>query len=237
MGQFILTSLPSRKNCPLVFWSTPKIARVVSVRPAPISPAKPTISPSYREKLMSRTSRPAFKFLTSKTFSPFSQVTRGNCSLISRPTMLAMILSMVRSLKSLSMMYWPSRMMVTRSTMACSSSRRWDMYTIPRPSAFSWRMIRNSSSISLAVREEVGSSMMRIFALTDRALAISTICCLETGRSPTVCLGSRSIFKSPRIRRASASISLSFRVSRPAFSRPRNMFSVTVRWRHMFNSW
>ena len=98
-------------------------------------------------------------------------------------------------------------------------------------------MIRKSSSISFAVREEVGSSMIRIFAWIESAFAISTICCLDTGRSPTVCLGSMSIFRSPRIFAASASISRSFKTIPLTFSLPRNMFSATDKWRHMFNSW
>ena len=40
-----------------------------------ISPANPTISPSYSEKLISLTRRPAFRFLTSNTFLPFSHST------------------------------------------------------------------------------------------------------------------------------------------------------------------
>ena len=97
IGPLMVISFPSRKSWPLCLGSTPNIARVVSVRPAPMSPAIPTISPAYSEKLMSRTSLPAFKFLTSNTFPPRGQTTFGNFSLISRPTMLAMISSMVKS--------------------------------------------------------------------------------------------------------------------------------------------
>ena len=46
MGFLILISLPSSQISPDSLGSTPKIARVVSVRPAPIRPAKPRISPS-----------------------------------------------------------------------------------------------------------------------------------------------------------------------------------------------
>lgn len=119
-----------------------------------------------------------------------------------------MISSKLVSWKSIRVMYWPSRVMVTRSTMCWSSSSRWEMYTIPQPFSFRSRMMRNRSSISRAVRAEVGSSMMSTRALVDNALAISTICCLDTGSSPTTCRGSRSIFRPSRIRRASSSISL-----------------------------
>ena len=104
-GQWMVTDFPSRMISPDSLGSTPKIARVVSVRPAPISPAKPTISPAYTSKFTSRTIRPAFRFRTSKTFSPFSHSTLGNFSLISRPTMLVMISSMVVSLKFMEVMY------------------------------------------------------------------------------------------------------------------------------------
>lgn len=110
------------------------------------------------------------------------------------------------------------------------------MYTMPHPFSLRLWMIRNKSSISLAVRAEVGSSIIRIFAWVDSALAISTICCLDTNRSPTTWCGSKSIFSSSRIFLASSSISLFDRTMSFTFSRPRNMFSVTDRCLHMFNS-
>ena len=47
---------------------------------------------------------------------------------------------------------------------------------MPMPSARSCRMISNRCSDSPAVSDEVGSSMMMMRALSDSALAISTIC-------------------------------------------------------------
>ena len=83
----------------------------------------------------------------------------------------------------------------------------------------------------------MGSSIIRIRALVDRALAISTICCLDTGRSPTTWWGSMSIFSSSSTRLASCSIfRLDSTIPRRS-SRPRNMFSATDRCRHMFSSW
>ncbi len=228
--------LPSRKISPDSLGSAPKMARVVSVLPAPMSPAKPTISPAYSEKLMSRTMRPALRCLTSKIFSPFWHSTRGNCSLISLPTMLVIISAIVVSAKFIDVMYCPSRMMVTRSTMCCSSSSRWEIYTMPQPESFRRRMMRNSSSISFAVSAEVGSSMIKTLALMESAFAISTICCLETGRFPTVSLGEMSMHRSSRIRFASASMPRRSRTGPLYRSRPRNMFSVTLRCGHMFSS-
>ena len=53
-------------------------------------------------------------------------------------------------------------------------------------------MMRNSSSISAMFSAAVGSSMMSTSELKERALAISTICCLATARSMTFVRGSRS---------------------------------------------
>ena len=98
-------------------------------------------------------------------------------------------------------------------------------------------MMTNRSSISLEVSAEVGSSMMRMRALVDSALAISTICCLETARSPTTVSGSMLIFR--RSSTACASRFISRLESRTpfVFSLPRKMFSATDRWAHMFSSW
>ena len=144
---------------------------------------------------------------------------------------------MSMSLKLPSVMYCPSRMMVTLSTIWDSSSSLCEMYTIPLPSSLSFRMIRKRSSISFAVREDVGSSMIRILASMESAFAISTICCLDTGRSPTIWSGLMSIRRSSRTLLASFRIFALFKDKPPFTSLPRNMFSVTVKCLHMFNSW
>ena len=59
------------------------------------------------------------------------------------------------------------------------------MWTTPAPLSRRWRMIRNSSSISVSVRAAVGSSMIRTSDLNESALAISTICCWATARPET----------------------------------------------------
>ena len=98
-------------------------------------------------------------------------------------------------------------------------------------------MMTKRSSISLEVSAEVGSSMMSTRALVESALAISTICCLETARSPTTMSGSMSMFRRPRIAPASRFISRSESTPDLVRSRPRKMFSATVRCWHMFSSW
>jgi hypothetical protein len=60
---------------------------------------------------------------------------------------------------------------------------------MPTPRAFSSRMMRKSSAISASFSAEVGSSMIRTRESKDKALAISTICCLATVSVPTVARG------------------------------------------------
>ncbi len=58
-----------------------------------------------------------------------------------------------------------------------------------RPRAFSPRMMSNSAVTSVSVRAEVGSSMITSRALSESALAISTICCSATERERTIAPG------------------------------------------------
>ena len=127
VGQLTKISLPSSSIVPPFFASTPNSARVDSVRPAPISPAMPRISPSYTSNDTSRTILPAERFFIENIFLPLGIDTRGNFSLISRPTIFLIISSIRMSLNSPRVMNFPSRMIVTRSAMSCSSSRRCDM--------------------------------------------------------------------------------------------------------------
>ena len=113
------------------------------------------------------------------------------------------------------------------------------MWTTPTPFARRSRMIRNSSSISVSVSAAVGSSITRTAALSDSALAISTICCWAILRSPTRARGS-----SFRCRRSISSCvcrlsrrSSSRKRGRPRGSRPRKMFWATVRCGARFSSW
>ncbi len=54
------------------------------------------------------------------------------------------------------------------------------MNTTETPRCLSRRMTVNSWLISVSVSALVGSSMIRSFASSDNALAISTICCCAT---------------------------------------------------------
>ena len=57
---------------------------------------------------------------------------------------------------------------------------------IPTPRLLRSRIILNSSAISALLSAAVGSSMMSTRELWENDLAISTICCLATVRSPTI---------------------------------------------------
>ena len=88
--------------------------------------------------------------------------------------------------------------------------------------------MRNSFSISVSLREAVGSSMIMTSALLETALAISMICFLATLSVPTRCLGSM-LGSRPR------SVSIIFLVLSVLFmnpslvsSAPRVRFSSTV---------
>ena len=66
--------------------------------------------------------------------------------------------------------------------------------------------------------------MISIFALMESAFAISIICCLDTGRSPTTWRGSMSTPSSSRYLRASFSIFALFSTKPDFISRPRYIF-------------
>ena len=67
---------------------------------------------------------------------------------------------------------------------------------MPTPLAFMSRIMANRLSTSRSVMEEVGSSMMRMRAFWEMALAISTICWSATRRLFILALGLMGIFSS-----------------------------------------
>ena len=127
-GVLIDTFLPSTTTSPDCARSAPNTARATSVRPAPISPAKPRISPRRKEKATFRTSGPQLRFLTSSAIS-----LRGGCaarigaSLSFLPTIMEMIVSMLVVAVGTVPTYSPSRRTVTRSEICFSSSILWEM--------------------------------------------------------------------------------------------------------------
>ena len=109
---------------------------------------------------------------------------------------------------------------------------------MPTPLARKSSIITKSSLISDSVKAAVGSSKTMTLASMDRALAISTICCLPTVRLPTFSEGLMSSFKRSKSSLAFLMLALSSR--RKWFltvSRPIKIFWATLRWFIIFNSW
>ena len=126
----MLTSSPLIHTLPEVWARRPKMPSISSVRWAPTRPATPRISPFFSSKLQWRNER-GWMEVKSSTFIMTSSegwFSSGGYRLdSSRPTILAMICSLVMSATSHLPMYWPSRMMVTSSAMTLISSILWLM--------------------------------------------------------------------------------------------------------------
>ena len=105
------------------------------------------------------------------------------------------------------------------------------------PLRFSRSTILNSVAVSCSESDEVGSSITRILAFLESALAISTICIAPELSSSTRAFGSIASPRSVRISRArrTASRSLSRKPARG--SRCRKMFCATVSVGTRLNSW
>ena len=122
------TSRPATRTDPASRAASPNSTRASSVRPAPTSPARPTISPRLTVRLTSltpasRDDRPS----TSSTGTPMATSRFGKTEATSRPT-----ISLISAAASTAAMAWvptvrPSRSTVTRSASRGSSSRRCEM--------------------------------------------------------------------------------------------------------------
>ena len=204
-GCLMCTSWPLIQTLPAVWARRPKMPSISSVRCAPTRPATPRISPLCSSKLQWRKLRGwmEVKSSTLRTTSLEGWFSSGGYWLeSSRPTILAMISSLVMVDTSHLPMYWPSRMMVTSSAITLISSILWLMYTSATPWLLSSRMMRNRDSTSLEVKEEVGSSRIRTLQLAETALAISTICICAMLRLPSLARGlmsSLSFFSSSSV--------------------------------------
>src|SRR5215207_5113687 len=181
---------PSTSTWPASGLSIPKIARATSLRPAPTSPARATISPARTSKLMSKKTPSRVRRCTRSTAAPISVSCLGNSALSSRPTIRLTISSGVIAAISASWTTAPSRITVTVSQIANTSSRRWEMKRIAAPSSRSALTTVNSRSTSGPERAAVGSSMISTRASKLSALAISTICWSAIDRPLTGCSGS-----------------------------------------------
>ena len=202
------SGIPSRRTLPLSYGSTPKIARATSLRPAPTRPASPTISPARTVKVMSRNTPARVSPSTSSTTSPTSAGSFGNSSVTSRPTIWRTSSSTVVSAIGVVSMYEPSRITVTVSQRANTSSKRCEMNSSARPSSRRLRATAKSRSTSTPESAAVGSSMMSTRASSEMALAISMICWSAIERPSVTRSGSSATPRRSKISTASARIAL-----------------------------
>ena len=146
--------------------------------------------------------------------------------------------SVVMSAVSASWTTAPSRMTVTVSLMAETSSRRCEMNSTPAPCSRSVRTTENSRSTSGPESAAVGSSMIRTRASKLSAFAISTICWSAIERPRTGRSASR---RTPR--RSSSSLTWrciaprSIRLSPRSGWKPMTTFSATLRSGNSVGSW
>ncbi len=164
---------------------TPNRHSSSSVRPAPISPAMPRISPRRSVKLMFLSRQPRAwpgqgSDKSSNLQAPARRPARASprcVSSISRPTIRCVTSRGVVAVRS------------TRAHQPAVAQHRDPIGQVetPRPScarcrgssrraARSRSMTRNSRATSVSVSALVGSSMIRMSASSDRALAISINC-------------------------------------------------------------
>ena len=105
----------------------PKTVCATSLRPEPISPARPTISPARTVKLTPRTTGGETRSRTSSTGAPGWVANLGNRWSMTRPTIIVISSGSLVSATALVATYSPSRSTVTRSARAKISAMRWLM--------------------------------------------------------------------------------------------------------------
>ena len=120
-GAFAGTVTPSIVMVPARRRSAPITARASSVRPAPIRPEKPTISPAHTRKEISCT-RSVVNPSTSSAHGPGVRSAAGKPCPNSRPTIRAISCSSSRSAACSQATRSPSRKTVTRSASAMTSA-------------------------------------------------------------------------------------------------------------------
>ncbi len=188
-----------------------------SVRPAPMRPAMPTISPRRTSKSTPLiTCRSAWsgwwtdQSATLKIVSPILGWSRfGKRCSRSRSTILRMMRSSstAPSWQSMVSTVRPSRSTVMRSATFETSFSLCEMRMEEMPCARNSSSRSSSAALSFSERLAVGSSRMSRRTFFDSALAISTSCCLPTPMSVTRVSGSSSrptLASSSRVRRCTA---------------------------------
>ena len=209
-----------------------------SVRPAPTSPASPTISPARTSNDTGFAFRctPTSPSTRSRTAAP-GFAARGSAAAMSRPTISRSSIARSNSPRFRSPVGRPSRSTSTRSAMRSTSSRWCETKTTAVPCARSSPMMPSSRSASRALRLDVGSSSTSTRASQLSALAISTSCRCAIGSAPQGVDGSSSsptCRSQPRARSRMAWRSMN---PRRAGSRPRKMDPATSRFSGRFSSW
>src|SRR3954470_18029267 len=229
---------PATSTRPASALSMPKIARATSLRPAPTSPASATISPARTSKLTSVKTPSRVSRWTLSIVAPASASSLGNSAESSRPTIRRTTSSGVISAVVASWTTSPSRITVTVSQRAKTSSRRCEMKSTAAPWSRSVRTTPKSRSTSGPDRAAVGSSMISTRASKLSALAISTICWSAIDRPRT---GRSASSRTPR--RSSCAWTLSciarrsMRRSAPSGWPPITTFSATDRSGNSVGSW
>ena len=230
---------PPRRTVPDVGRSAPKMARATSVRPAPISPAKPRISPRRSSKLTS-----------SNTPSRDRPWTSSNSSAVgTRGARRELVVQRAADHRGDDLVDAGGGEVAGADVAAVAQHRDAvdDARHLVEPVrdvddadalvARSSRITSNRRSVSLSVSDEVGSSMISTSASSDSALAISTICCCADRQVRTGAAGSISTPSRVEARCASARSRVRSTNGPRCGSRARKMFSATDRWGTRFSSW
>ena len=161
------------------------------MRPEPSSPPIPSTSPARRSKSTPSSTRrqpcragtSSVRPRTDSTTRPGRRAAAGAAGRVSRPTIAAMMpvaahLADRRGHHVAPVAQHRDPVGQLRSPRRCGARCRRSR----RPRAASCRTMRNSRAHSAGDSAEVGSSMIRIRASSDSALAISTSCCSPTRR-------------------------------------------------------
>src|SRR5271166_1622579 len=113
-GVWFVSAVSPINTSPLSRGSIPKIARAISLLPAPTKPAKPTISPCRTSKLMPLNTPARCKSRTRRTTLPASTFSLGYRASKDRPTILRITSLVVHSPRGPDPTTRPSRITVIR---------------------------------------------------------------------------------------------------------------------------
>ena len=188
---------------------------------------------------MSRNTPARVRPSTSSTTSPTSEGSFGKSSVTSRPTIWRTSSSTLVSAIGVVSTYEPSRMTVTVSHSANTSSKRCEMNSSARPSSRRLRATAKSRSTSTPLSAAVGSSMIEHLGVERDGLG--DLDDLLVGDREA--LGDRAPGRAPtpsRVKICVASSRIARRSMRPMRFvgwRPMKMFSVTDRSGKSVGSW